>query len=36
VNENPPDDATSYNASAALNAEDLFTIDVSAIPTTAQ
>lgn len=35
VNEVPPDDATSYNASAVLNAEDLFTIDVSGVPTTA-
>jgi hypothetical protein len=35
VNENPPDNATSYNASAVLNAEDLFTINVSGIPTTA-
>lgn len=35
VNENPPDDATSYNASAVLNAEDLFTIDTSSVPSTA-
>lgn len=35
VNEIPPNDATSYNASAVLNAEDLFLIDVSGVPTTA-
>lgn len=31
VNENPPDDATSYNASAVLNAEDLFIVQDSGI-----
>lgn len=31
VNESPPDDATSYNASAALNAEDLFNCGASGI-----
>ncbi len=31
VNEVPPDDATSYNASAVLNAEDLFNVDASGI-----
>lgn len=35
VNETTPDDATSYNASAVLNAEDLFTINTSGVPTTA-
>lgn len=35
VNQNPPDDATSYNASAVLNAQDLFIVDVSGVPTTA-
>lgn len=35
VNEVPPDDATSYNASAVLNTEDLFTIDTSGVPATA-